>query len=482
MVGLFELLLGLILKQRGCKVSYLWWDGVGLSNLSSVCQSAPDYKPLYDRFEGLCRDLGVDYYSSSQFFDESDRTLQEDFLHALPPNEASNLESWQSLEFEGIPLGQVVQPSVLRWLERQTLKDHFGKFEAEVYRGFLETSVRFAMQVSRCISSLKPDRLLTLNGTYALQAVAYHMGKARRLPVVTYELAGLFSNSVPVLNKDFAKPEWSWWRSVPLSPSEGIVWQRYLKRREKVHFPTNGRISLNGLSGFDLLCSNIRWDISLIGAHRIFDSMIDWIRKTIEWYVREKRPLLIRIHPLDHRRWENVQSKALAESIQKEFPNLPSYIRVLGPQSSISTYEILRHARRVLVYNSTIGLEAAVRGCEVIVAGAAPYAGLGFTFEPDSRDVYFKRLEVIPRKLTPVQIELANRYGFYYLLRRTIPLRLIEVEKDSEGMSPRRIPTEGSKLRPGRNVFLDFVVDQIIHGGDFTMANDLACRHAKLRY
>ena len=68
-------------------------------------------------------------------------------------------------------------------------------------------------------------------------------------------------------------------------------------------------------------------------------------------------------------------------------------LRLIDAQSDVNTYDLLRSCKAVLPYTSTIGVEAAYQGKPVITSTKCYYAGMGFTWDPDSSEEYFVLLK-----------------------------------------------------------------------------------------
>jgi len=133
----------------------------------------------------------------------------------------------------------------------------------------------------------------------------------------------------------------------------------------------------------------------------------------------------------------------------------------------------LRESKRRIVYSSTIGLEAAVRGISVIVAGEVHYARKGFTLDVDSKEQYtailndeFNDCE----SLSEEKKELARRYAFFYLYRTKIPLEFYKAERFKISTLLIRSYDE---LLPGRNPYLDLIMEGILNGKPITLSRNM---------
>ncbi len=72
-----------------------------------------------------------------------------------------------------------------------------------------------------------------------------------------------------------------------------------------------------------------------------------------------------------------------------ELPN----VTFIPPQAYFSSYEMIQRSKFVMIYNSTIGMEAAIMGAPVLSAGKARFSQLDTVFFPKTPDAYLAKLE-----------------------------------------------------------------------------------------
>lgn len=95
-----------------------------------------------------------------------------------------------------------------------------------------------------------------------------------------------------------------------------------------------------------------------------------------------------RIHPGE----ALVKHGSILDLIRKTLPHLPPHIHLIEPLADVNTYDLMDVADLGLVYTTTVGLEMALRGIPVIVAGKTHYRNRGFTYDPATWVEYFKLL------------------------------------------------------------------------------------------
>jgi len=110
------------------------------------------------------------------------------------------------------------------------------------------------------------------------------------------------------------------------------------------------------------------------------------------------------------------------DSIHRAFPRLPENVIIIPPESNISSYTLIDKCQKVIVYTSTIGLEAAILGKPVIQCAHSNYSGKGFTIEPASGEEYERGLQEDTFQPPPCSKELARRFAYMLYFKYMIPL------------------------------------------------------------
>jgi hypothetical protein len=103
-----------------------------------------------------------------------------------------------------------------------------------------------------------------------------------------------------------------------------------------------------------------------------------------------------------------------------------SNVVFIGPVEYLSSYELIQQAKFVVVYNSSIGLEAALMGAPVLCGGKARYTQYPTVFFPQSQEAFRRQLEEFLEagsiSIPPEFQRNARRFLYYQLYRASIPL------------------------------------------------------------
>jgi UDP-N-acetylglucosamine 2-epimerase len=101
---------------------------------------------------------------------------------------------------------------------------------------------------------------------------------------------------------------------------------------------------------------------------------------------------VVRTHP-DENRPGKASRQAVADWFEaSELANL-SNAMLVSPEEHVSSYELIERSKFVMVYNSSVGLEASILGVPVLCAGRARYTQVDTVAFPDSANAYRQRLE-----------------------------------------------------------------------------------------
>jgi hypothetical protein len=270
------------------------------------------------------------------------------------------------------------------------------------------------------------------------------------------------------------------WQDVELTPARQQEIERYLEDRRTgrgdwiwfLHSGPDSGGRLNVLTGLDrqrpftALLTSVMWDARLHYASNAFDSMLDWIFETIDYFGRHpERQLVIRIHPAEVT--GNIASRQkVLDEVRARFDRLPPNVFVVPPEDPLNTYELIDASDAVLVYNTKTGIEIASRGIQVVVAGEAWIRGKGFSLDASSREEYLRILDALPAagRLSPAARTRALKYAYHFFFRRMIPLSFVH----SRGRFKFELSlTSVRDLLPGKDAGLDCICDGILQGTPF---------------
>jgi len=402
--------------------------------------------------------------------------------------EATNWQNVYNYEYNGLNLGQIVLPMV-RWYSRRGRLPE-DKETLKVYQMFLKSSVLITKLCQTLLSKNNYDVIFCINGEFFAEAIIHLLAKKRGIRVVTYERGyhpdSLFFQHDNSACKYVVQRYWEQFASVHLSIEESSRLDNYISKRYcgvkgiggLIFWPKieQDEVAIRNALGLDterpiaVLFTNTTFDTMSQNMEVAFRDMFHWIKTTIDYFnIHPEWQLVIRVHPSEVRDVGRESNDSVAEWIEATFPSLPGNIKIVRPESELSSYSLMRMSRVGFVYTSLAGLEMALMDKPVIVAGKAHYRGKGFTDDPMSPENYLKILEnslLTERTLGLEQSELARRYAYLFFFRAMIPFHFLREPTRSEVELNFSSLTE---LMPGRNKALDIICNGILDGKDFLL-------------
>lgn len=370
------------------------------------------------------------------------------------------------------------------WLLKATELDRVPHAQ-EVIEDFAVATDGIGRATEAVLERFEPDVVFLLNGLFGAERTIRQLALQRGARAPTYEIAPrggalVFSQDTPAPAYDVDRL-WATVRDLPLSAQQRSEALGLLEDRARgvgaheshyerpVEDPEELRRHL-GLSGRERLVSlftNVTWDSATIGHDVGFTSMFDWVEQAVRLAASRDIVLVVRIHPAEAR-WgtrEEVQ-----EVIASRLAEIPANVRFVSAADALSSYALLDISDLLLTYTTTVGLEAAVRGKQVAVAGDTHYRGRGFTIDLSGPEELARIMGLEQAELPPVDVERATRYAHMFFFRAMIPFPLVEIEDGRV----RRFPRQVAALAPGADPHLDWICERILDGGDFGLPEKLA--------
>ena len=346
--------------------------------------------------------------------------------------------------------------------------------QSHLYKLRVERNRAAALQALSLLQSEGPDAVLIPNGLVTELGIFYQVARHLDLMTVTYEFNDqreqVWLSQNEIVMRQHIDGLWQARGRLPLTEAE----------REKIAALEDARTSarkygkgtrfwqdVGSIGGEDLrktlgldnrpivlLPANVLGDTLTLGRNIFTASMAEWIDKTVRYFANRKDvQLVVRLHPGERL----MKGPSMQVVIERAVPDRPEHIHVIGPMEKINTYDIMEIASLGLAYTTTVGLEMAMRGAPVIVAGNTHYRGRGFTYEPSSWEEYFALLEKIlsdlpGHRLAPEQVETAWNYAyrFFFEFPLNFPWRLMHFWEDVEVWPLKRVLSDEGQREFGQ--------------------------------
>ena len=197
---------------------------------------------------------------------------------------------------------------------------------------------------------------------------------------------------------------------------------------------------------------------------------LDAVRKLIE--LNADTLFVIRAHP-DEIRPGKESLETVTDWVIRNRVNLLPNVLYVGPDQYFSSYELIQNAKFVMVYNSTIGLEAAILGAAVVSGGKSRYTQDPITFFPQSQEAFHEKVQEMLTSddwQVPAEFRLtARKFLYYQFFHAALPFdAFIEPDRVWNGYVKLK-KFSNAQLNPEQNMTLRVIRDGILDGKPFVL-------------
>lgn len=398
--------------------------------------------------------------------------------------EKLSLDELLNLTWQDIPLGRLVLPS-LRWILRI---HHLQDNEDTRYLAceYILSALNVVREFESLIERVNPKAVVVFNGMFYPEAAARWITHQHNLPVYSHEVGMLPLSAFFTAEEATAYPV-KVDEHFSLSSEQHTRLDEYLSQRTKGKFVTAGvkfwpemreldSNFWNRANNFKSLVpvfTNVVFDTSQGHANVVFEHMFAWLDVVLEEIKKHPETFfIIRAHP-DEERPGKESLETVSDWVElnkvEELPN----VMFIPPNQYISSYELIANAKFVMVYNSTVGLEASVMGKPVLCAGKARYTQIPTVYFPRDVRQYRQQLDefLSAEKVShPVEYRKnARRVLYSQLFRASLPFGAF-LEEDGIWRGYVRLKKfQVVDLSPQKSSTIEVVENGILHDNPFIM-------------
>jgi len=385
--------------------------------------------------------------------------------------------------WDELPLGALCLPG-LRWILRvHNLED--DESTCYLFREYILSAWNVAQKFSALLDQTQPRAVLVFNGQFFPEATARYVTQIRGIRVITHEVglqpASAFFTAGEATAYPIHIPD-----NFELSAEQNAKLDTYLVKRFQGDFTMAGikfwadmkRLDesfLKKAMGFKQIVpvfTNVIFDTSQPHANSVFSDMFAWLDFVLEQIKSHPETLfVIRAHPDETRIRKESRETVQAWVAEQGVDKLANVVFVT-PKETWSSYELIQHAKFVMVYNSTIGLEASLLDKPVLCAGKARFTQYPIVFFPQTIEEQRSKLkEFLDAERINVPADFkrnARRFLYYQLFRTSLPFG------DYLEPSIRTTQTKLKTFKPedlvsGRSETIQTILDGVLNDGDFLL-------------
>ncbi len=462
---LFERLVAKGLVERGHETQFLYCDGVfqncDLKKKCFICRASRQ------RIDG---ELDVQAEPMSKY-------LHDDTAHFVGHSTSEN--ELLHFHYKGIDVSHAIAPTYCSYFRKDV-----ATFENDLEKKVYIELINSAIMVFDCLENhqqkFSSNLAIVFNGRFFASNMAIAFFKARNIDFVAHELGVSLDSFLVSYNtnifyfKDILS-KWELVKNLPISKMDvlkSITWLRQWrlgKNRAGNVFIKPQKIKNSLVTEIKdkskkynktvlIMTSSTDEFVYIDGFKQFFDSQVEWLEKTVEYFKDHPEYLgIIRVHPNTIN--ADGELKSIMDFVRSSGQDLPSNVAVIHPGQKINTYDLMQMSDAGVTYGSTTTLEMMAFRKKVMVVRECMFYFLPFFERIHSKEEYFDKLhEMIGKQVSVDEVTLFYRYISYYVTERSLRFPYIRFLDHSTSFM-----NFSSFEKLGDRKFLDDVVDKILH-------------------
>ena len=364
-------------------------------------------------------------------------------------------------------------------------------YKEEVLRKYLKSAIVTKIAFKNLIKKKNFSTVVLNHGIYVPQGTISKTAKLNNINVVCYSPS--YKTNCFTLSHDttyhltMMDEPVSYWENIEWNENLDDRLKKYLYSRRygkndweyyftKPEFNIHEKFKAYGL---DInkpivgMLTNIIWDALLTYPNNIFDNMLEWIFKTIDYFkTRPDLQLAIRVHPAEVNS-DRVSKQKVLDEIKKKYTEIPKNIIIIDSSDNLSTYAFADICDSIIIYATKMGMEFSPLGIPVICAGESYVKNKGITFDPKNQSEYMNIIKNLPmkNKLSAQKVLRAKKYAYHFFFRRSIPIS--SITHKPHAWPPFTLDKNGfKKILNGSDLGMEQICNSIINKKPFIFEDE----------
>ena len=443
-----------------------------------ISRAALDYRcnKCKNNLERTYGHLPVALTGLEQYLSADDRELAGRLARAVP------FEDFRAFTHGGVAVGEEAFASILRATFMGEVQDTPpSRFLVTRY---LTSGILTAIGYEKAFSILQPDRVVCIHGIYQTHGIAVKVANKLGIPSVVIGGGGIRKNTSILCHNEtyhhqLVDESNDVWKQFELTEDQKTTTLDYaVKRRHSGagvdyvsyhHNPLEDvaeiyrRCEIDKSRKIVSLFTNVIWDAQIVYKGNAFKDIFDWIVTSIDALAKNKNVwLVVRIHPAEAQSAIPVRQPMLGE-IRKRFAKLPENVRLILPESDISSYTLAKESVANIIYGTKMGLEIALMKRPLIICGETFSRNKGYGIDIHSKEQYEALLGDIHNIDVDVErnFDTALQYAHYFYFRKMLDMPMGS-ESNGDRNSKKIMIEKLDDLAEGKLEAMDVVCNGII--------------------
>jgi hypothetical protein len=395
-----------------------------------------------------------------------------------------DFSSFREFCYDGVKVGEEAFASVLRATFMGEVQD--TKINRFLVQRYIMSGILTSIAYERAYKDISPDRVVCIHGIYQIHGLAVKVAKKLNIPAIVLGGGGIRKDTVVVCHGETYHHQ--------LVNEDNSVWQQFkvTKEEKKKTFeyaikkrsngggadylsyhpnPVEDKESLYRECNVDnsrkivSLYTNVIWDAQILYEGNAFKDIFDWIETSIKELGKNNNIwVIIRIHPAESK-GGNPTKQPMLQEILKRFHHLPENVRIISPESDLSSYTLAEQSSVNIIYGTKMGLEIALMKKPLIVCGETFSRNKGYGLDITSKKQYIDLCKNIHTYEVNVEekLQIALQYAHYFYFRKMIDLPF-ETNLTGKAGGGKKLTFSSLKdIVEGKNDGLDTICNGIIN-------------------
>ncbi|MGD8963514.1 MAG: hypothetical protein PVH43_13410, partial [Desulfobacterales bacterium] len=352
-----ESLLSVAMSLRGAEVHALICDRFLPACLMSQCNTSISIEQFAKNgpsrlYCKRCFESGIDAYQSARIKIHlfGDYITPEDMKEVEMRVDKTPCKRIPSYLYQDLAVGEHAMAGALRFFAKGSIEEE--PYAQPVLQRYFKASLLTAIVLQKVQKEQNFDTAVFHHGIYIPHGIIGEVFRKEGVRVVNWNVGYrkgtfIFSHHDTYHHTMMNEPV-SKWETIAWNVDREQKVLNYIKNRSQgtrdwhvfLNEPTGDitALAIDTAKPAIGLLTNVCWDAQLHYPANVFENMLEWIFKTIEYFAeRSDLQLIIRVHPAEVTA-EIPSRQLVVEEIKKVFPTLPSNIFIISPQSKLNTY------------------------------------------------------------------------------------------------------------------------------------------------
>jgi len=433
-----NLMLAKFFDSKGWRSEFLICDGVfDICHKERIGKTRNESKFICFEckygYHRISEETGMTYHRLSKYLPVVQSRLID--VYNIIERDLNSINECESYVFGSYNLGECVKASVLRFHYTGSIL----RCDLNIYKRYIREGVKCVLLFEEYFRNESHDLVILWNGAGFMDRLCSEVCRKLNVPFVTQESfwgssSWIFKLNGIAIHLDYRSEYMKYGRDLELDEVSNRKLDDLLTSFRGINVKDIGisiwnQLGLQPNEEYIVLYTNMNFDTYVLGRDTIFESMTDWLLSTVD-YIKQSNSsikLVVRAHP-GELTFVTPTSDFVRDSMDSV---INDRIVFVDADSKISSYDILEGASSVLVYSSTIGVEAILAGKPTVCAGSTFYDD--FVVKPKTRSDYFKVIDSVMNHslVHNVSIHELRKYLYFLYFNRIFNLEGFGIDRST---------------------------------------------------